>query len=331
MNPSNPPPARRSAEVVCFGEALVDLLPTSTGPLESVPSFERHPGGAPANVAIGVARLGRRCALVGAVGSDPFGRYVLSALAAEGVDVSGLRPLAGAKTGIAFVALDPEGRPRFYSPGQSVAELQVDEAHVDGVDLSEARVAHLSTALLRSPGSRAATFRFVARAREAGLWVAFDPNLRLHHFPDPAVLAGDVRRLVDLSSVVKLSDAEVAFVAGTADPLEGAKRLVSGAPRLAVVTTGPQGAVWALRHEAGRLATGRVEARRAAVVDTTGAGDAFQAALIDGLLGLPSLEALNEHRLVGILARACEAGSRVCERVGAVAGLPHLFELPRSL
>jgi fructokinase len=321
-------PMRRFG-VAALGEALVDFLPSRRGPLATVPAFERHPGGAPANVAIGAVRLGVRVLFTGAVGDDPFGAYVAAALADEGVDVTHLARIPGQKTGLAFVSLDDAGQPRFYSPGQSVAELRVEPAAVDRLPLEDVAVVHFSTALLRDPGARAATFRYVERARGAGCLVAFDPNLRLHHWKDPAPLAEDVARLVAQADVVKLSDAEIGFVAGTQDAASAARRLVAAGPRLAVVTTGPNGCAWARRTAAG-VEAGAGPAPSVEVVDTTGAGDAFHAALVAGLalaaaqgdaLGLP------RRSLEELLQVAAAAGARVCERMGAVAGLPRAREV----
>lgn len=315
--------------VASLGEALVDFLPSQRGALASVPSFERHPGGAPANVAIGVARLGVSILFTGAVGDDPFGTYVAAALEAEGVDVAHLARVPGQKTGLAFVSLDASGQPRFYSPGQSVAELRVDLSAIDRLPLEDVAVVHFSTALLRDPEAREATFRYVERARAAGCLVAFDPNLRLHHWKDPAPLAEDVTRLVAQVDVVKLSDAEIGFVAGTQDPAEAARRLVAKGPAVAVVTTGRHGCVWARRTGLG-VEEGAVPAPAVEVVDTTGAGDAFQAVLVAGLaraITLGPAMGLSRAHFEGLLRVAAAAGARVCERMGAVAGLPRTSEV----
>lgn len=317
------PLANRRLDVVSLGEALVDFLPSSRGPLETVPTFERHPGGAPANVAIGVARLGGASALVGAVGEDPFGTYVLEALAREGVDVSWMVRQPRGKTGLAFVSLDAAGKPKFYSPGGTAAELALDPDAVARVRFDDTRLLHFSTALLRAETARAATFAALDGARAAGCVVAFDPNLRLHHLTDTRPLREDLARILPLVDVVKLSSDEIGFVCGTSDPLTAARMLVAQGPRLAVVTLGAEGCLWARPG-----ADGRVGARGIDAVDTTGAGDGFQAGLtvsIARLLGAGRDPfAAADEELARLLSFACEVGTRVCEQVGAVAGLPRL-------
>lgn len=315
-------------DVLSLGEALIDLLPTSPGPLEGVATFERHPGGAPANVAIGVARLGGSSAFVGTVGDDPFGRYLEAALASEGVDITGLSRTRAARTSIAFVALDDAGAPRFFSAGGPGAELQLTPDDLARAPLERARILHFGSNLWPSETGRAATFEAIARA--AGALVSTDPNLRLHLWRDPAPLRDCLTRALAAADLVKISSDECEFVTGHAEPGAAVRALVGLGPRFAVVTTGARGCVWARRGDAG-VESGTVAAPSGVVVDTTGAGDGFMATLLAGVarrlaadedaLGLPAA------RLEQLLARAAEAGTRVCGRLGAVSGLPRLSEL----
>src|SRR5262249_56482924 len=101
----------RDLDVVSFGEAIVDFFPERPGvPLAEVERFSRHLGGAPANVAVGLARLGARSALLTLVGADEFGRFIRAELGREGVDVSGVGTHRTARTGVTFVAVGPAGR-----------------------------------------------------------------------------------------------------------------------------------------------------------------------------------------------------------------------------
>jgi fructokinase len=325
------PLAARSFDVVALGEALIDLLPSRPGPLSQVASFERHPGGAPANVAIGVARLEGKVAFAGAVGDDPFGEYLIEALRAEGVDTRACRPYPRGRTGMAFVSLDGAGSPTFFSAGGGGAELLLDEAGAALAPIEDARFFQLGTYILSGEASRAAAFSALTRARAAGTLVALDPNLRVHLWRDPAALTKAVQALVPLVDIVKLSSEECAIVCGVADPARAARELVDRGVRLAVVTCGAAGCVWARRRTFG-LASGAVPTRPVRVVDATGAGDAFLSALLVGLArryraGEDAL-ALDNARVERLLAIANEAGTRVCERIGAVAGLPRASDLP---
>lgn len=325
-----PVPLRdRRLDVLCLGEALIDFLPSRRGALADVPSFTRHPGGAPANVAIGVARLGGRSALVGTVGSDPFGRYLHAAFTQEGVDVASLGFVEGVRTGLAFISLDDAGQPRFFAAG-GAAELETTVEAIARVPFADARIFHHGSGLSRGPRSREAAFDAVRRAREAGCLVSLDPNLRLHHWADTAPLAADLERLIAAADLVKLSSDEIGFATGAAEPAEAARRLCTRGPRLAIVTVGSHGCVYARLTPHG-LQEGALPARPARVVDTTGAGDGFEAALLEGLarriVAGEDVFTLDRQRLEESLRRALEVGTRVCEQVGAVAGLPRLADL----
>ena len=127
-------------DVVCFGEALVDLLPNRRGRLRDCEAFAVHSGGAPANVAVGLARLGLSVAFVGVVGEDEFGHLLARKLAAEGIDAR-LRFSSAAGTGLWFVALDERGERSFFAPtGAASADKLIDERDVDR--LPDARVLH---------------------------------------------------------------------------------------------------------------------------------------------------------------------------------------------
>jgi fructokinase len=317
----------RRFDVICLGEALIDLLPSQAGPLATVPSFERHAGGAPANVAVGVARLGGRVAFVGTVGADPFGEFLQRFLADEGVDVTALTTKQNARTGVAFISLDASGHPRFLSAGSGGAELALTRADVQPAPIEHAWFLHLGTYVLSSPSVHEAALDAVARARAANVRVALDPNLRLHLWRDVAALRRVLAWLVPQSDVVKLSSDECEFITGHSDPADAARWLVDTGPALAIVTTGARGCVYARRG--GEV--GRVPSRFVQVVDSTGAGDGFMAGLLAGLArhrarGL-EVEALDRIQLESRLTLASESGARVCEHVGAMSGLPRATEL----
>jgi fructokinase len=315
----------RRYDVLCVGEALIDLLPSVIGPLESVPTFVRHAGGAPANVAIGVARLGGRCAFAGTVGDDPFGRFLQQYLAQEGVDVSNVHAVEGHRTGIAFVSLNDAGQPRFFSAGKGGAELALADAHLASAPIEECAFLCLGTYVLASPTVREAMLNVLDRARMAGVRVALDPNLRLHLWREPEVLQTLLPRLLSLSDVVKLSSDECEFVTRATRPDEAARRVLDHGPRLAVVTAGGDGCYFAQRSASG-VQSGRVPTRAVHVTDSTGAGDGFMAVLVTALATLVrhgvDWTRLAADELIPILRAANEAGARVCEHVGAIDGLP---------
>ncbi|MEW6433088.1 MAG: carbohydrate kinase [Myxococcota bacterium] len=317
-------------DVVCLGEALVDFLPDRRGRVRDVKRWTPCLGGAPANVAVGLARLGARAAIVGVTGDDEFGAFLHQGLAREGVDVSCFRREPGAKTGLGFVSLTRSGERSFVFYRDHTAEK-----HLTGRDTRAARamleaatVLHAGTNSLLLPPARAAVCSALAAAARRGQLTSSDPNLRLHLWPRPKELQALLKALLPACAVVKLSEEEIAFVTGTDDVGRALERLERRGVLLAVVTKGARGAAFRFRGE-----TRAVPAPKVQVVDTTGAGDGFMAGLLFGLTrqarSRAALEALSPDVVEGVARFGCLVGSHAVTKLGAVAGLPRLSALAR--
>ena len=189
----------RDLDVVCLGEALVDLLPERRGRLEDCDRFEACAGGAPANVATGLARLGIPVAFRGVLGDDPFGRMLARKLEAEGVRCA-FRLTRERPTGMWFVALDARGERTFFSPNARFsADKLVRPDDVDPALLGRASWLHVGSSAHVLPEGQAALREAVAAARTLGMRVSFDPNVRAHLWDDlrraPAPLRGSRARV----------------------------------------------------------------------------------------------------------------------------------------
>jgi len=313
-------------DVLVQGEALVDLVPATRGPLRSVRAFSVHPGGAPANVAVGLARLGAKVAFAGLVGDDEFGALLHDALAAEGIELSALQRTRAGKTGLSFVELDERGERRFFGYGAPTADSFFGPEHVPEALVRRCRVVHLGSNGLVSEAGVSATRRLVELARDGGALVSVDPNLRLHLWRDVSALRPRLRPLLAVASLAKLSDEEAAFLYGPAEPARQARRLVDDGLPLAVVTCGAGGAHWARRDGA----SGHVPSPRVEVVDATGAGDGFVAGLLAALA--PALAAggvpaeLPVPAWEAAVLYGCRVGAAVVRHEGATAGLPRRGE-----
>jgi fructokinase len=316
-------------DVVCVGEALVDFLPDARGRrVREVRTWHPCLGGAPANVTVGLARLGASAALVGVTGEDEFGHFLKAGLAREGVTVSHLRQTDEGRTGLGFVSLTKSGERSFTFYRTLAAETFLAERDAKAAKgtLAAAKVVHVGTNSLIQPRARAAVRGVVKRAFEAGQIVSTDPNLRLHLWKDPSVLARLAGELVRRCAVVKLSLEEIHFVTGHSRPERALGWLADRGVVLAVVTLGAEGAVLRFGGQVRRIRTRKVK-----VVDTTGAGDGFTAGLLYGLtrqyatraeLAAGDVDAIEGHAHFG-----CLVASHVVTRVGAVAGLPTLGAL----
>lgn len=317
---------------MCLGEALVDFLPARRGlRVREVSQWKPCLGGAPANVTVGVARLGGRSALVGVTGDDEFGYFLHGALEREGVDTRFLRHTSEGKTGLGFVSLTMSGERSFTFYRTRAAETFLSEVDTNRAArvLRVASVLHVGTNSLLQPRARSAVRAAVKQAFHAGRITSSDPNLRLHLWPDPRVLRRLLDELIPMLAVVKLSDEEIPFVTGTSNVERALDRLEQQGVVLAVVTRGSKGASVRFAGE-----TLQVVAPRVKVLDTTGAGDGFTAGLLTELTRVASsraeLERLTPAVVQSIATFACRVGSRVVTKLGAVAGLPTRAQLRRS-
>lgn len=310
---------------VCYGEALIDLVATRRGvPLAEAPAFAPYPGGAPANWAVGLARLGVATAFIGRVGDDAFGHHLAGVLAREGVEVAWLGFDAEARTPLAFVAVGPDGQPEYLFYHRGSATYRVQPGDVPDHALSGARVFLFGSVGIAEEPARGTAFDLARRARARGTLVVFDPNLRLSWFQSEAAAREALRSACALADVIKLSAAELEFLGG--DLSRGLPRDLP-APHLqvAVVTRGELGAI-AFR-DGERV---EVPAYRVRVADTVGAGDSFLAALAAALAaeGAPPPRQVD---LAHLLQRAAAAAALTCTRHGAIPALPTRAELERFL
>ncbi|UVS78949.1 carbohydrate kinase [Actinokineospora sp. UTMC 2448] len=284
--------------ITVVGEALADLIAGPDGR-----TFVAHPGGSPANVALGLARLGAPARLGTRVGDDLFGRMVRDHLAADGVEVVALPALTG-QTSVAFAATDAEGVAAY--------DFRLDW---DVTDLTALPVGtHLHTgslATLLEPGA-AVVEDAMRRARAAGATVSLDPNMRPSLAGEHDAAVSRVERQVAMADIVKVSEEDLEWLYPGADPIEVARRWADG-PALVVVTLGAKGA---------HAVSGGAETARpgpeVTVVDTVGAGDAFMAGLLRWLSGrLGAMSALDEAALAAALDFANTVAARTCARPGA--------------
>ena len=290
-----------------LGDAVVDLLPDGEGRLLQCP------GGAPANVAVGIARLGGQSAFIGRVGDDPFGRFMAKTLADEKVDVKSMRLDPAHRTSTVVVDLDDQGERSFTFMVRPSADLFLESADLPMFSAGE--WLHVCSIALSAEPSRSATFEAMAAIREAGGYVSFDPNIRPDLWPDENALRRCLEQALQSADVVKLSVEELAFLTGNVEVNVGLDALMARCPaRLVLVTQGKEGVIaWhdgAVRH---------YPATPVECVDTTGAGDAFVAGLLFGLAA--------GQDLTPVIALAQRCGALATTAKGAMTALPWQHDL----
>lgn len=305
-------------DVVTFGETMILLRPAAPGPLRSAELFARSFGGAEANMAIGLSRLGCKVGWVSRLGDDEFGRYIRNTIRGEGVDVAAVKLDPEAPTALFFKEPRPgrESRVFYYRKGSAASRMAPGDLPPDY--LRGARYLHLSgiTPAL-SDSCRALCYQAVAAARAAGVAVCFDPNLRRKLWPE-----AEARRvLLELAAQADVflpgvEEAEFLWGAGTPEEL-AARALVHGA-RLVVMKLGAAGCLVAAGDRMERVPGFPVH-----VVDPVGAGDAFAAGFLAGLLrGLPPERAAR-------LANAC--GALACTNFGDWEAAPEWADVEALL
>lgn len=313
--------------ILCFGEALIDFLASEPSAGEAR-SFRQFAGGAPANAAVAVAKLGGRCEFVGMLGEDMFGDFLLQSLREAGAGVRYVRRTAAAKTALAFVSLDAHGERSFSFYRPPAADLLFRDEHFDADCFASAGVFHACSNSLTDADIAATTLSGMARARAAGALVSIDLNLRPALWPDATPALPVLWRALEAADLIKLAREEFEYLKGCASGAGNSSdddivaRLLRSA-RLVLITDGAAPMRWFARERSGELPTIKVKA-----VDTTAAGDAF----IGGLLLRLQREGIDARTFDAFLAQPAElerclryasaCGALAVTRHGAFAALP---------
>jgi fructokinase len=222
-----------------------------------------------------------------------------------------------------FVALDARGERTFFSPNARFsADKLVAPRDVDRGLLARARWLHVGTSAHVLPAGQEALRAAVAAARELGVLVSFDPNVRLHLWDDPAPLRRLCADVLPSCAVAKVSDDEAELCTGERDPERAAARLAELGVAIACVTLGRDGALVRRGEDVLRVPAEDVEA-----VDTTGAGDGFVAGLLAAIARAGPPAAIPRADLERAVRVANRVAARVVGRIGAVAGLPRAGEI----
>ncbi len=200
-------------DVVTCGELLIDFVAIETGTtLGQASLFKKAPGGAPANVAVAVARLGHRAGFLGQVGEDEFGHFLAETLQHNGVDIAGLRFSSQARTALAFVSLLADGERDFMFYRHPSADMLWHSEQVDQADVARARIFHYGSISLIHEPSRSATLTALAYAKSNGALLSYDPNLRLPLWPSVDAARAGILNGWQHAEVIKVSEGELAFL-----------------------------------------------------------------------------------------------------------------------
>jgi len=300
-------------EIICLGEILLDMFSTQAGAsLERAPAFLPVPGGAPANVAVGLAKLGVDSALISKIGDDPFGRLLRNVLLQGQVDISQLKVDEDSRTTLAFISTRKDGERDFCFYRNPGADMMLSAEEISEEFIKSARIFHYgSISMICNPSYRA-TLKALEYAKKYGLLISYDPNLRLSLWKNEEQARQRIIEGLNNSDLVKLNDEELEFITGISD-LQGDK-----------------GSFFNNRKDCGF-----VESYKVHIVDTTGCGDGFTSGMLAKLLEKikqgKDIFNLDCQEMKDILTFANTAGALTATKRGVIPSLPTQKEIQRLL
>lgn len=308
--------------VVC-GEALMDVF--AAGDTATGMALDARVGGSPFNAAVGLARLAQPVAFFSAVSRDFLGARLMRALAAEGVNTSAVQR-SDAPTTLGLVGLDADRVPSYSFYGEGCADRQLSPDALEALPQAVSAIHLGSYAAVVEP--TASTLRALVEREHARTLVAYDPNIRLNVEPNLARWRNMLEWMLPRTQLLKISEEDLQLMLpGTSCDAFAANALHHGV-KLLVVTRGAEGSVaWTPQAHA------IVPSVEVEVIDTVGAGDTFQAALLTwlaehGSLSASALKSLSGAQLESALGFAARAAAITCSRRGA--DMPRRSELGAS-
>jgi fructokinase len=310
-----------------IGEALIDFIPQQKGcALKDVVSFERAPGGAPANVAAAVAQYGHEAAMITKLGKDAFGDFLVEQLEHAGVQTDKILRTSEANTGLAFVSLKENGERDFSFYRKPSADLLFTEEEINPDWFGAGDILHFcSVDLVESPMKHAHK-RAISFVKERGGLISFDPNVRLPLWDAAEDCRAAILEFLPSAHFVKISDEELEFITGISSVEQAISSLFVGDIQAVVYTKGADGAELYVKNEKWTSPGYKVD-----VQDTTGAGDAFIGGFLFKLLeGIATPENLKEvliEKHSEILQFANASGALTAAGKGAISALPKMEQI----
>jgi fructokinase len=303
--------------LTCVGEILIDFLPIEEH--NETVGFRMRPGGGPFNVAVGLARLGRPTAFAARLADDFFGHQLGRYLAQQGISADFLIADQSAPTTLAFVASE-DGEPAFTFYGEGAADTRLTSADLPAAFFERTAILHFGgISLLR--GSTPDTVEAAIGRLSGQALISFDPNMRPALVRDEAAYRARIDRCLTHSDLLKVSAADLAWLAPGRPAEEVARELLSQGPAMITLTLGGDGAV-ALRASEAGVERIQADGFPIKVVDTVGAGDSFSAGMLAalherGVASRAALLALPAAAVAECLRFAAAAAAITCTRLGA--------------
>ena len=309
-------------DVVALGELLIDFTENGES-IQGNPLLEANPGGAPCNVLAMLNNLGRKTAFIGKVGKDSFGQMLTKTVRESGTDVTNLVVDEKVHTTLAFVHTLPDGDRDFSFYRNPGADMMLRKEEVREEVIREGKIFHFGTLSSTHEGVREATRYAIDVAKEQGLLISFDPNLREPLWETLEDARREIEYGLSKCDILKISDNELEFMTGTRDYSEGVQILRERYKiSLILVTLGKEGS---RAYYKDKMAAAPSFPQKN-TIETTGAGDTFEGCALNYILE-HGLEDLTEENLKEMLIFANAGASIITTRKGALKVMPTVEEI----
>lgn len=312
-------------KILCIGELLIDFICSDIGVnLDEGVNFVKKAGGAPANVAVTINRLGGEAYFAGKVGADAFGKFLKNLLIENGVNTSMLIEDKYTNTTLAFVSLKSNGERDF------IFNRGADELHkyeeLNEEEVNNCNIVHFgsATALLGGP-SKDTYIKVMKLSKDRNKFISFDPNYRVDLWKDRVDEFIEIsRQCIETADLLKVSDEELRLISGEENLDKGLEVLHKIGAKVIAVTLGKEGTLISNSNSLKIIESIKIKS-----IDSTGAGDAFIGAFLYklGELQAPKLVIGDFDTLESITTFANKVGAIVCTRLGAISSIPTLAEL----
>ncbi|MEP1386137.1 MAG: carbohydrate kinase [Paraglaciecola sp.] len=309
-------------KVICVGEMLIDFVCTDTnmGLVNGV-NYVKKSGGAPANVAASIGKLGGEALLVASVGSDPYGEFLVQEVQKYHVNTDYVNTLPMSTT-FAFVSLADNGEREFAFNRGADEQLELTATEVS--ELTDNSILHLGSATALLGGSLSESYLALAKAAKSkGNTICFDPNYRIDLWRGREQEFKDAcSTYFKMADMVKVSDEELTLLSGQEDMKAGCQFFHDLGVKMILVTLGPEGCLVSLNGQQTIVPAYEINA-----VDTTGAGDSFIGALLFKMAQAAPGDKFYADDIEEFVAFAGKVSGLVCSSIGAMSALPTLSEV----
>lgn len=313
----------QSPTIICFGELLIDMIATNSGDLIASEGFLKKFGGAPANTAIGLAKLGVPVHFMGKVGDDPFGQFLKQTLNDNQVQTEKLILSKADKTTLAFVSLTDAGDRDFSFYIGAHEAISEDEVELP----KNAAIFHFGSLTQTKDMPQKATAKLIAQAKQMHIPLSYDPNIRESLWGDMERARKIILETAKEVDIFKLNEEEALFLAQTTSLEKAVNKLFTPNLDALLITLGGKGCYFKTQNEEGNASTIKVT-----VVDTTGAGDAFNAGYLEARFqSNKRFSDMTKDELVASFTKSAAIAALTTTKKGAITAFPTKEEIEQFI